>query len=104
MKKQYNLDDLIAALANLEPIISKCAYNNKKYSNAYRKYGTMQSKDWKEEMLKYMNQRQAITNVLLKFYSKGEIIDLRGKSVACNDYSRRMIVSLIGKGELELLA
>ena len=90
---------VISCLAACEPVISKNAYLEKKWSNYCRDYGGYQGK-----RLEWMGYREKLRSLLLPLYSMKVIIQM---TKGCKDKATQKevlkVIDLIDKNDYELV-
>lgn len=72
-QKEISIELLIACVANLEPKISKCAYNKKKYQNSWFNQSGYMGNDNDEKFKELMSYRNNIMNVLKDKFTLDEV-------------------------------
>lgn len=95
---------IISCLAACEPVISRNAYLEKKWSNCYRCGDIQRGSTYYYERLEWMNYRERLRSLLLPTYSMKVIIQM---TKSCTDKATqkevREIIGLMDKGDYTLL-
>lgn len=95
---------IVSCLAACEPVISKNAYLEKKWSNCYVCANQSTSVNYKITRLEWMGYREKLRSLLLPIYPMKMIIQM---TKSCNDKATqkevRTVIDLIDKNDYALL-
>lgn len=102
--KKFTDTLLVSCLAACEPIISRNAYLEKKWSNCHVVYDQYAGDWYRQERLEWMGYREKLRSLLLPIYSMKMIIQV---TKSCKDKATqkevKKVIELIEKDDYELV-